>query len=152
MAEISEPKTGKALPPKEITDKNSKTYNVVLQVSANRKEWSLCPRCVVRSSRSRKPDEGMGNAQQQSPQQSSWMTRDGKIKPITKWYGVPMSQQQQQDYAAGKVVEMTNMVDKKGQQCTVYLRFDPEKQRPVSSFQDPRVQVAEESKDTGGSQ
>ncbi len=148
MAEISELKTGKALPPKEITDKNGKTYNVVLQVSADRKGVEFVPGGVRRQEQQEQKSQtqGMGNAQQQSPQQSSWMTKDGKIKPITKWYGVPMSQQQQQDYAAGKVVEMTNMVDKKGQQCTVYLRFDPEKQRPVSSFKDPRVQVAEESK------
>ena len=148
MAEISELKTGKALPPKEITDKNGKTYNVVLQVSADRKGVEFVPGGVRRQEQQEQKSQTQtgDNAQQQSPQQSSWMTRDGKIKPITKWYGVPMSQQQQQDYAAGKVVEMTNMVDKKGQQCTVYLRFDPEKQRPVSSFKDPRVQVAEESK------
>ena len=148
MAEISELKTGKALPPKEITDKNGKTYNVVLQMSADRKGVEFVPGGVRRQEQHEQKSQTQtgGNARQQSPQQSSWMTRDGKIKPITKWYGVPMSQQQQQDYAAGKVVEMTNMVDKKGQQCTVYLRFDPEKQRPVSSFKDPRVQVAEESK------
>ncbi len=144
MAEISELKTGKALPPKEITDKNGKTYNVVLQVSADRKGVEFVPGGVRRQEQQEQKSQTQtgDNAQQQSPQQSSWMTKDGKIK----WYGVPMSQQQQQDYAAGKVVEMTNMVDKKGQQCTVYLRFDPEKQRPVSSFKDPRVQVAEESK------
>ena len=148
MAEISELKTGKALPPKEITDKNGKTYNVVLQVSADRKGVEFVPGGVRRQEQQEQKSQTQtgDNAQQQSPQQSSWLTKDGKIKPITKWYGVPMSQQQQQDYAAGKVVEMTNMVDKKGQQCTVYLRFDPEKQRPVSSFKDPRVQVAEESK------
>lgn len=144
MAEISELKTGKALPPKEITDKNGKTYNVVLQVSADRKGVEFVPGAVRRLEQQEQKEQKQG--QNTQLQQSSWMTKDGKIKPITKWYGVPMSQQQQQDYAAGKVVEMTNMVDKKGQQCTVYLRFDPEKQRPVSSFKDPRVKVAEESK------
>lgn len=144
MAEISELKTGKALPPKEITDKNGKTYNVVIQVSADRKGVEFVPGAVRRLEQQEQKEQKQGESKGQ--QQSSWMTKDGKIKPITKWYGVPMSQQQQQDYAAGKVVEMTNMVDKKGQQCTVYLRFDPEKQRPVSSFNDPRVKVAEESK------
>lgn len=144
MAEISQLKTGKALPPKEITDKNGKTYNVVLQVSADRKGVEFVPGAVRRLEQQEQKEQKQGESQGQ--QQSSWLTKDGKIKPITKWYGVPMSQQQQQDYAAGKVVEMTNMVDKKGQQCTVYLRFDPEKQRPVSSFNDPRVKVAEESK------
>lgn len=57
-----------------------------------------------------------------------------------------MTPQQQADYVAGKVVEMTNMIDKKGQPCTVYLQFNPQKQRPTTSLNDPRVKVANESK------
>ncbi len=142
MAEISELKKGKALPPKLITDKNGKTYNVVLQVSADRKGVEFVPGGVRRMEQTQKQDNGQ--AQQQ--QQSSWLTKDGKIKPITKWAGVPMTPQQQSDYTAGKVVEMTDMVDKKGQKCTVYLQFNPEKQRPTTSLNDPRVKVAEESR------
>ncbi|WP_301746177.1 DUF4099 domain-containing protein [uncultured Duncaniella sp.] len=140
MAEISELKKGKALPPKQITDKNGKTYNVVLQVSADRKGVEFVPGGVRRQEQ----NQQQGNSQGQ--QQSSWLTKDGNIKPITKWAGVPMTPQQQADYTAGKVVEMTNMVDKQGQKCTVYLQFNPEKQRPTTSLNDPRVKVAEESK------
>lgn len=140
MAEISELKKGKALPPKQITDKNGKTYNVVLQVSADRKGVEFVPGGVRRQEQSQQ----QGNNQGQ--QQSSWLTKDGNIKPITKWAGVPMTPQQQADYTAGKVVEMTNMVDKQGQKYTVYLQFNPEKQRPTTSLNDPRVKVAEESK------
>lgn len=142
MAEISELKKGKALPPKQITDKNGKTYNVVLQVSADRKGVEFVPGGVRRMEQTQSKPKN----EAQDQQQSSWMTKDGKIKPITKWAGVPMTQQQQSDYAAGKVVEMTDMVDKKGQKCTVYLQFNPEKQRPTTSLNDPRVKVAEESK------
>lgn len=140
MAEISELKKGKALPPKQITDKNGKTYNVVLQVSADRKGVEFVPGGVRRQEQ----NQQQGNSQSQH--QSSWLTKDGNIKPITKWAGVPMTPQQQADYTAGKVVEMTDMVDKKGQKCTVYLQFNPEKQRPTTSLNDPRVKVAEESK------
>ncbi len=140
MAEISELKKGKALSPKQITDKNGKTYNVVLQVSADRKGVEFVPGGVRRQEQ----NQQQGNSQGQ--QQSSWLTKDGNIKPITKWAGVPMTPQQQADYTAGKVVEMTNMVDKQGQKCTVYLQFNPEKQRPTTSLNDPRVKVAEESK------
>lgn len=140
MAEISELKKGKALPPKQITDKNGKTYNVVLQVSADRKGVEFVPGGVRRQEQSQQQGNSQGR------QQSSWLTKDGNIKPITKWAGVPMTPQQQADYTAGKVVEMTNMVDKQGQKCTVYLQFNPEKQRPTTSLNDPRVKVAEESK------
>ena len=43
-------------------------------------------------------------------------------------------------------MELTNIPDKQGQLNTVYLKFNPEKQRPTTSLNDPRVTVAEESK------
>lgn len=143
-AEIGQLKRGQALPPKEITDKNGKTYNVVLQVSADRKGVEFVPGAV------RKQEQAQSQTQTQSgttnQQQSSWLTKDGKIKPLTKWAKIPLTEQQQKDYAEGRVAELTNRLDDKGQPCTVYLWFNPEKQRPNTSLSDPRVKVAEESK------
>lgn len=138
MAEINELKQGKVLPPKEISDRNGKTYNVVLQVSADRRGVEFVPGGARRQEQKEQKAQGQ--------QQSSWMTKDGKIKPISKWAGVPMTPQQQADYTADKVVELTNIPDKQGQLNTVYLKFNPEKQRPTTSLNDPRVTVAEESK------
>lgn len=141
-AEIMELKQGKALPPKQISDKSGKTYNVVLQVSADRKGVEFVPGGARRQSQ----EQTTGQGQQQGQERSSWLTKDGLIKPISKWAGVPMTPEQQEAYKKGEVVEMKNMTDKKGQPCTVYLQFNPEKQRPVTSFNDPRVKVAEESR------
>lgn len=141
-AEIMELKQGKALPPKQISDKSGKTYNVVLQVSADRKGVEFVPGGARRQSL----EQTAGQGQQQGQERSSWLTKDGLIKPISKWAGVPMTPEQQEAYKKGDVVEMKNMTDKKGQPCTVYLQFNPEKQRPVTSFNDPRVKVAEESR------
>lgn len=140
IAEVMQLKEGKPLPPKEISDKNGRTYNVVLQVSADRKGVEFVP------GGARRMEQKEQHQQSNGQQQSSWLTKDGQIKPISKWAGVPMTPQQQADYTAGKVVVMTDMVDKKGQPCTVYLQFNPEKQRPTTSLNDPRVKVAEESK------
>lgn len=142
MAEINELKTGKALPPKQITDKNGKTYTVVLQISADRKGVEFVPGAV----RKQEQSQNQQNSQQNGQQQSSWLTKDGKIKPLGKWAGIPLTEQQKSDYAEGRVAELTNRVDDKGQPCTVYLWFNPEKQRPNTSLNDPRVKVAEESK------
>ncbi len=139
-AEIMQLKSGVALPPKEITDKNGKTYNVVLQVSADRKGVEFVPGGARRQEQKTQQQQTAGK------QQTSWLTKDGKIRPITKWAGVPMTPQQQADYTAGKVVELTNIPDKKGQLNTVYLKFNPEKQRPTTSLNDPRVKIANESK------
>lgn len=139
IAEVMQLKEGKPLPPKEITDKNGRTYNVVLQVSADRKGVEFVP------GGARRMEQKEQHQQSNGQQQTSWLTKDGQIKPISKWAGVPMTPQQQADYTAGKVVVMTDMVDKKGQPCTVYLQFNPEKQRPTTSLNDPRVKVANES-------
>lgn len=139
IAEVMQLKEGKPLPPKEISDKNGRTYNVVLQVSADRKGVEFVP------GGARRIEQKEPNQQSNGQQQSSWLTKEGQIKPISKWAGVPMTPQQQADYTAGKVVVMTDMVDKKGQPCTVYLQFNPEKQRPTTSLNDPRVKVANES-------
>lgn len=137
-AEVAQLKQGMALPPKEITDKNGKTYNVVLQVSADRNGVEFVP------DSGRRHEQREQQTQGQKP--SSWITADGRIKPLSKWCKVPMTQQQQADYAAGKVVELTNIPDKNGKLNTVYLQFNPEKQRPTTSLNDPRVTVAEESR------
>ncbi len=113
VAEVMQLKEGKALPPKEITDKNGKTYNVVLQVSADRKGIEFVPGAV------RKQEQAQSQTQTQSgttnQQQSSWLTKDGKIKPLTKWAKIPLTEQQQKDYAEGRVAELTNRLDDKGQ-------------------------------------
>lgn len=140
IPEVMQLKEGKALPPKEIEGKNGQKYTVVLQVSADRKGIEFVP------GGARKQELSEKNGQTQTQQQSSWLTKDGKIKPITKWAGVPLTPEQQAAYVKGEVVEMKNMIDKQGQPCTVYLKFNPDKQRPNTSLNDPRVKVAEESR------
>ena len=68
-AEIGQLKRGQALPPKEITDKNGKTYNVVLQVSADRKGIEFVPGAV------RKLEQEQAQSKGEKQQQSSWLTK-----------------------------------------------------------------------------
>lgn len=129
MGEINTLKSGKAIPNKEIVDRKGNKYTVTLQVSADRRDVEFVP-----SYASQKQGQSESNGQKKS----TWLTQDGKIKPITKWAGVPMTEKQQADYVAGKTVVLDNMVDKDGKPCTVYLTFNMNKQRPTTSFKDPR--------------
>lgn len=129
MGEINTLKSGKAIPDKEIVDRKGNKYTVMLQVSADRRDVEFVP-----SYASQKQAQSESNGQKKS----TWLTQDGKIKPITKWAGVPMTEKQQADYVAGKTVVLDNMVDKDGKPCTVYLTFNMNKQRPTTSFRDPR--------------
>ena len=129
MGEINTLKSGKAITDKEIVDRKGNKYTVTLQVSADRRDVEFVP-----SYASQKQAQSESNGQKKS----TWLTQDGKIKPITKWAGVPMTEKQQADYVAGKTVVLDNMVDKEGKPCTVYLTFNMNKQRPTTSFKDPR--------------
>ena len=75
---------------------------------------------------------------QEAPQQepgkqrrNTWTNEDGSIRPITKWKGVPFTEEQKADYVAGKTVKLENVPDDKGVPSTMYLRFNPEKGRPT---------------------
>lgn len=145
MAEINTLKSGLLIKDKQITDRNGKQYTVTLQVNADSRRVEFVP-----TEKKQRQSQSQSESNEKPQRQSTWMTKDGKIRPITKWDGVPMTEQQQADYIAGKTVVMSNMVDKEGKPCTVYLTFNPKRQRPNTSFTDPRqaqsVTPANESK------
>ena len=94
---------------------------------------------------------------QEAPQQepgkqrrNTWTNEDGSIRPITKWKGVPFTEEQKADYVAGKTVKLENVPDDKGVPSTMYLRFNPEKGRPYRYDTNPdnaqKVAPANESR------
>lgn len=95
-----------------------------------------------RSPNGHKPEQ---TGAEQKPQQSTWMTKEGTIRPIGKWKGQPFDEQQKKDYVAGKTVVLQNATDKQGQPCTLYITFDWTKGRPVSDEEDPRLKQVSES-------
>lgn len=129
--EINVLKQGGQVRDKKIADRNGREYTVTLQVNADRRGVEFVP-----DEKKQSQTQQQGEVNGQKP--STWLTKDGKIKPITKWAGVPMSERQQSDYVAGKTVVLSNMVDKEGKPCTVYLTFNKETQRPNTSLKDPR--------------
>ena len=72
IAEVMQLKEGKALPPKDISDKNGKTYNVVLQVSADRKGVEFVPSSARRQEQTEQHQQSTGQ------QQTSWLTQIGR--------------------------------------------------------------------------
>lgn len=76
--------------------------------------------------------------------QSSWLTDDGKIRPITKWKGQDFNEQQKADYVAGRTVVLANSTDKEGNPCTLHITFDWDKQKPVPIPEYPNLSQAKE--------
>jgi hypothetical protein len=67
----------------------------------------------------------------------NWTNEDGSIKNLTKWKGIPLTEEQQKDYCEGKSVKLDNYPLKDGTTATMYLMFYPDKGQPFASKNDP---------------
>ena len=149
--EIGLLRSGKQLE-KEVTLSGGKTFKTVLQVSAAEQKAEFVP-VHARLNRQKSIDQNQGHVENQTEEKKpalNWVDAEGKIKPIGKWKGVEFSEQQKADYVAGKTIKVDGVPDAKGVPSTLYIRFNPEKQRPYTYSSDPDkakvITPAEESK------
>lgn len=148
--EIAMLKAGKQLQ-KEVTLKDGKSFPTVLQVSASEQKVEFVP-VHARLSQQKSQEQAAGQKQDitEKSQSNNWTLQDGSIKPLGKWKGVEFTAQQKADYVAGKTVKVEGVPDAKGVPSTLYIRFNPEKQRPYTYSSDPDkakvITPAEESK------
>ncbi len=146
--EIGYLRSGKQLQ-KEVTLKDGKSFPAVLQVSASEQKVEFVPLHARLNYQKSQEQKQEAPAEQQS-QSNSWVLNDGSIKPLGKWKGVPFTDQQKADYVAGKTVKVEGVPDAKGVPSTLYIRFNPDKQRPYTYSSDPDkakvITPAEESK------
>lgn len=148
-------RAGLALP-KEVTLKNGRKFEAVLQVSAEKRDVEFVPEHLWQGQSQRRgngqekkqkspeaPDtpgqQQKEDGSQENGQRSnrSWTNEDGSIRPIGKWKDDKFTEQQKADYVAGKVVVLANAKDDQGQPCTKYLKFDREKGRPLTYSANP---------------
>ncbi len=148
-------RAGLALP-KEVTLKNGRKFEAVLQVSAEKRDVEFVPEHLWQGQSQRRgngqekkqksPEAPDATGQQQKEdvnlengqrRNRSWTNEDGSIRPIGKWKDDKFTEQQKADYVAGKVVVLANAKDDQGQPCTKYLKFDREKGRPLTYSANP---------------
>lgn len=90
-----------------------------------------------------KPTPNSNNTEQpekeNNQKQSTWLTKDGNIRPINKWKGQEFSDRQKADYVAGRTVVLVNSTDKEGNPCTQHITFDWDKQKPVAIPEYPNL-------------
>ena len=142
-AEMDILRAGLALP-KEVTLKNGRKFQALLQVNADKRDVEFVPG-QPRQQQSQRQENGQGKAQGQKQENNgegqrrnrSWTNEDGSIRPIKKWKDDTFTDQQIADYVAGKTVVLANAKDDQGQSCTKYLKFNFEKGRPLTYSQNP---------------
>lgn len=144
-AEMDILRAGLALP-KEVTLKNGRKFEALLQVNADKRDVEFVPG-QPRQQQSQRQGKSQDNPDAQGQKQEnngegqrrnrSWTNEDGSIRPIKKWKDDIFTEQQIKDYVEGKTVVLANAKDDQGQPCTKYLKFDREKGRPLTYSQNP---------------
>ena len=138
-------RAGLALP-KEVTLKNGRKFEAMLQVNADKRDVEFVPG-QPRQQQTQRQGKSQDNPDAQEQKQDnngegqrrnrSWTNEDGSIRPIGKWKDDVFTDQQKADYVEGKTVVLANAKDDQGQPCTKYLKFSFEKGRPLTYSQNP---------------
>ena len=143
-------RAGLPLKNKEIELANGRKFTATLQANVEEKGVEFVPRGFRQRNGQEQKLEGSQQAEGQTAdgdgnqrRRPQWTDEDGNIKPIGKWKNVEFTDQQKRDYLEGKTIKLEGVPDKQGVPATMYLKFNPEKGRPLTYTNDPDKAVSQ---------
>ncbi|WP_300634352.1 DUF4099 domain-containing protein [uncultured Duncaniella sp.] len=143
MKAIGVLKNGGLIREQHIELPNGAKFTADLQYSASKRDIVFVNSDLYRHNQAQEKGE-----QQQA--RDTWHNADGSLKRLERWCKIPLNEQQQADYLAGKKVLVGEGKDRFGNDCTIYFQYDPKKGQPETTRVYPDrnkvVGVAEESK------
>ena len=84
-----------------------------------------------------------GQKKQQDP--NHWLNEDGTIRRLNTYFKKELTEQQKDDYVAGKTIEIKEVPNKNGTGTyTAYVKFDFDKMQPRSYRNNPDLKQAKE--------
>ena len=84
-----------------------------------------------------------GQKKQQDP--NHWLNEDGTIRRLNTYFKKELTEQQKDDYVAGKTIEIKEVPNKNGSGTyTAYVKFDFDKMQPRSYRNNPVIKQAKE--------
>ena len=84
-----------------------------------------------------------GQKKQQAP--NHWLNEDGTIRRLNTYFKKELTEQQKDDYVAGKTIEIKEVPNKNGSGTyTAYVKFDFDKMQPRSYRNNPDLKQAKE--------
>ena len=84
-----------------------------------------------------------GQKKQQDP--NHWLNEDGTIRRLNTYFKKELTEQQKDDYVAGKTIEIKEVPNKNGTGTyTAYVKFDFDKMQPRSYRNNPDLKQAQE--------
>lgn len=142
MDDINHLKTGALIPNQYVELPNGQKFYADLQYNASKRDVAF-----VNSGLYKEQNEKL---QPERYRRDNWHDENGNPKRLHKWYDIPLDEQKQAAYLAGEKVYVGEIKDKRGNDCTIFLQYDPKERKPettrVYPDRDKVVGIAEESK------
>lgn len=143
---------------KEIELANGRKFTPLLQVNVEQRGVEFVPGCTrqaqgqkqngdKKQTADKQEQKAEGDAGGQKKQQDSnhWLNEDGTIRRLNTYFKKELTEQQKDDYVAGKTIEIKEVPNKNGSGTyTAYVKFDFDKMQPRSYRNNPDLKQAKE--------
>ncbi len=143
---------------KEIELANGRKFTPLLQVNVEQRGVEFVPGST-RQAQGQKQNgdkkqtadkqeqkaEGDAGGQKKQQDPSHWLNEDGTIRRLNTYFKKELTEQQKDDYVAGKTIEIKEVPNKNGSGTyTAYVKFDFDKMQPRSYRNNPDLKQAKE--------
>lgn len=141
---------------KEIELADGRKFSPLLQINVEQRGVEFVPNSVMRQSLRQKPAQQQTDGEKKESVQrrandSHWLNADGSIRKLATYFKQPLTEQQQNDYAAGKTIEIRNVPEKNGSGTyTAYVKFDMGDKHPKAYRENPDLSQAVSQTPTDG--
>lgn len=143
---------------KEIELANGRKFTPLLQVNVEQRGVEFVPGST-RQAQGQKQNgdkkqtadkqeqkaEGDAGGQKKQQDPNHWLNEDGTIRRLNTYFKKELTEQQKDDYVAGKTIEIKEVPNKNGSGTyTAYVKFDFDKMQPRSYRNNPDLNQAKE--------
>ncbi len=143
---------------KEIELANGRKFTPLLQVNVEQRGVEFVPGST-RQAQGQKQNgdkkqtadkqeqkaEGDAGGQKKQQDPNHWLNEDGTIRRLNTYFKKELTEQQKDDYVAGKTIEIKEVPNKNGSGTyTAYVKFDFDKMQPRSYRNNPDLKQANE--------
>lgn len=143
---------------KEIELANGRKFTPLLQVNVEQRGVEFVPGST-RQAQGQKQNgdknqtadkqeqkaEGDAGGQKKQQDPNHWLNDDGTIRRLNTYFKKELTEQQKDDYVAGKTIEIKEVPNKNGSGTyTAYVKFDFDKMQPRSYRNNPDLKQAKE--------
>lgn len=143
---------------KEIELANGRKFTPLLQVNVEQRGVEFVPGST-RQAQGQKQNgdkkqtadkqeqkaEGDAGVQKKQQDPNHWLNEDGTIRRLNTYFKKELTEQQKDDYVAGKTIEIKEVPNKNGSGTyTAYVKFDFDKMQPRSYRNNPDLKQAKE--------